>query len=314
MRLAKLIKPIIFTSLATMICTLSGCANPNNSIDPYEKMNRKIYAFNTAVDNITLKPIALAYTKIAPNFVQERVHDFYNNLTSVTTIANDLLQAKFAFAVSDTWRLIFNSTIGLAGFFDVASQFPGLPRHREDFGLTLATWGAKQSPYLVFPIVGPTTFRDIYGMGYDTFLFGIWPYIHPARVSWYLYGGYVIDWRAQFLPADDLIAQSFDPYIFVRNAFLQLRESRIRINELSFKEYLQRYQDGTLGATDNYEATADFVSSQSGEDTADFAASSSDNSDTADFAATDNLPANNIVPVKNQSPKTSKKSNQTFKP
>ena len=136
--------------------TTTGSRSPQtatNSNDPYENVNRKIYAFNDAVDDYVSKPISDAYKTITPHFVQTGVANFFNNLQAINVVFNDLLQAKFAQGTYDTERFLMNTTLGMAGLFDVA-QTVGLEQNDEDFEQTLAVWGVPQGNYLVIPFVG----------------------------------------------------------------------------------------------------------------------------------------------------------------
>ena len=207
---------------------LSGCAtapkatNPN---DPYEALNRKVFAFNMAVDDLVFSPAAEVYTTIVPKPLQTRVSNFYDNIGEVPTVLNDVLQAKPVQALADAWRFVINSTVGIFGIFDVASKI-GLKRHYEDFGLTLARWGAKKSPYIMLPLLGPSTVRDTLGIPVNYYLLSVYPHIN-REVRYYLVGLDLIDVRANLLPAHKLIKQAFDPYVFVRNAYFQHRNGLI---------------------------------------------------------------------------------------
>jgi phospholipid-binding lipoprotein MlaA len=220
---------------------VSSCATKNNSVDPQESFNRKIYAFNNVVDSLALKPAAVVYTHITPPFVRDGVHNVFNNINEVTDISNDLLQGKLTFAANDSLRLLVNSTWGIGGTIDVAQSF-NLPPHDEDFGLTLATWsGEPNSTFFVFPILGPSTNRDAVGSLFDLFVFSAWPYFIPKNIYYPLLITWAIDKRAQLLPADQLIQQSFDPYIFIRDAYTTMRLQEIKDNKLTYQQYLQNF-------------------------------------------------------------------------
>src|SRR5580704_2209821 len=164
--------------LASMAGTLmlTSCAHKGaNPIDPYEPFNRKVHRFNMAFDAVLLKPIAKSYYHVVPGLVRKGIDNAFNNLDMLPSIANDLLQAEGKWAIKDTWRFIINSSLGVAGFFDVANQF-SLPPHYNDLGLTFAKWGDKNSPYIVIPLLGPSTIRD--GSGW-LFQFVLWsPYVY----------------------------------------------------------------------------------------------------------------------------------------
>ncbi len=239
-------KKLIVSGCLTALTLMAGCARPVNKdspIDPYEKINRKFFSFNRAVDSLVLRPVATAYATIIPGTLRKGVSNFFDNFEDVTTTANDVLQARFTQAYSDSWRVIFNSTIGIGGLFDVASHI-GLHKHYEDFGLTMAYWGQNRSAYLDLPIIGPSTFRDSFGKMVDLFALSPWPYIRPMSLDYELYGVYLMDVRSQLLPANELIAQAFDPYVFVRDAYLQTRDKLVRDNETK-PGGIERYSSGT---------------------------------------------------------------------
>ncbi len=215
---------------------ISGChKQPQNGSDPYESFNRKVYTVNSVFDNLFLRPATVIYTTLTPGFVQKGVHNAYNNLWQPTTIANDLLQGKGVFAMHDTARFFVNTTVGILGLFDVA-QHMGLAPHHEDFGLTLATWGATDSNYLMVPAFGPNTFRDGFSIPFNMATSPI-TYVKPTRTSHELTAGEFIDTRAQYLAADPMIQQSFDPYVFVRDAYLQNRSKQIADNTISYRAF-----------------------------------------------------------------------------
>lgn len=191
--------------------------------DPYESFNRAIFQFNEGVDKIILKPIAKIYNAILPKPVNQGIHNFFLNLNNFPTIANDILQADIYYLGNDFFRLIINSTVGVLGFFDVASKIKLKP-HSNDFGITLAKWGYVQSNYLVLPFWGPSTIRDGIGLPIDYYGFSVYPYIEPSRTRYIIYGVSVIDRRAQLLQYQSVLEEAaIDKYIFVRNAYLQRR-------------------------------------------------------------------------------------------
>ncbi len=153
--------------LCCVVVLLAGCATAQNDYDPLEPVNRKIDSFNTAVDEAVTRPIAKAYIHTISEGGRSVVTNFFNNLQEPNTILNNALQGKLHDALSDTVRFVVNSTVGVAGLFDVASHM-GLPRHKEDFGQTLAVWGVGQGAYLVYPFLGPNSVRNTPGtiMGY----------------------------------------------------------------------------------------------------------------------------------------------------
>jgi len=222
-------KKFIFILTVVSLLLLSGCATQANK-DPLESMNRGIYKFNDVTDKALLKPVATAYTKVTPSPIRTGISNFFNNLFSVTTILNDLLQLKFTQAFTDTGRFVINSTFGLAGFIDVAGM-DGIPNHQEDFGQTLAVWGIHDGAYLVLPFFGPSTLRDTTGFLVDSMTTDPVNYLHnigEIRTSNQLRGANLINIRSQLLDAGDLIDQaSLDPYAFMRDAYLQRRSAMI---------------------------------------------------------------------------------------
>ncbi|MEN3290772.1 MAG: phospholipid-binding lipoprotein MlaA, partial [Burkholderiales bacterium] len=204
---------------------LGGCATTNPK-DPFEKFNRAMFSFNDAVDQAALKPAAEAYRTL-PSFMQTGVGNFFGNLGDVWTAANNLLQGKVADGMSDVMRVTFNSTFGLLGLLDIASE-AGLAKHKEDFGQTLGKWGVASGPYIVLPLLGPSTLRDTVATPVD--LTGDpWDYARPIRVRNLGYVGRVVDQRAAVLDASNLIEEAaLDRYVFVRDAYMQRRESKVR--------------------------------------------------------------------------------------
>jgi phospholipid-binding lipoprotein MlaA len=173
-----------------------------------------------------LKPVATVYKKVVPNVMQEGVGNFFGNIGDVSTALNNFLQARPVDGASDLGRVLMNTTVGLAGVFDVATP-TGLPRHDQDFGQTLGRWGIKSGPYLVLPFVGPTTMRDAIAMPVDLET-DLWSYKYPVR--WRNTGSAIrlIDRRAYILDTSSLLEDAaLDRYEFVRDAYLQRRESRI---------------------------------------------------------------------------------------
>ena len=137
----------------------SAATTPRAEYDPWEPLNRGVYGFNRGVDKVTLKPIATAYRNATPGFVQRGVSNFFANLRTPLTIINQLLQGKGGAAISDSGRLLLNTTLGIGGLFDPATA-AGLEEHDEDFGQTLAVWGVSDGPFVMVPLLGPRTLRD----------------------------------------------------------------------------------------------------------------------------------------------------------
>jgi phospholipid-binding lipoprotein MlaA len=211
----------------------SGCATMNavDPRDPLEGFNRSVFSFNKFMDENLLNPVAETYKTVMPRPVSRGITNIFSNINDVVVIINDLLQLKLGQAVSDIARLVFNSTIGLGGFFDVSTHL-GLPKHHEDFGKTLARWGFGSGPYLVAPFFGPTTLRDAAGFAVDAALLSPVAYIpadiHRAGVLSLNY----VDFRADLLSAGRILEDAaLDEYEFVKNAWLERRASQIRGGE-----------------------------------------------------------------------------------
>ena len=210
------------TAIASSLLLISCASKGTNPDDPFESINRKTHAFNMAFDSVLLRPAAKVYKWAITSFVRAGINNAYNNVNMLPTIANDLLQAEGNYAIKDTWRFIANSTFGIAGFIDVASTF-SLPPHSNDSGLTFAKWGDKKSPYIVIPLLGPSTIRDGMGMMFDYALFTPYPYIRSNGVLYGLLGLRYVDLRSQMLETDRLLAEGLDKYTFIRDAYLQHR-------------------------------------------------------------------------------------------
>ena len=221
--------PLVIMIYVPITFLSSGCASINGTTDPrdpFENYNRAVYEFNHDFDRVYTKPIAKAYKKVMPTRVNRGITNFLSNLYDVTVLANDILQFKFGQAAQDTMRIFFNSTIGLAGFIDVAT-FMELPRHNEDFGQTLGYWGVPNGPYFVLPFLGPSTIRDTVGLATDYSFFN--PMFNQAvdvRNSMVILN--FIDTRASLLGADRILeAAALDPYVFTRDAYLQRRQNLV---------------------------------------------------------------------------------------
>ncbi|MFA6972097.1 MAG: VacJ family lipoprotein [Gallionella sp.] len=215
----------IFIVLAAV--ALTGCASTHqlNPADPLEPFNRGVYSFNDTLDKAIVKPVAQGYNKVMPETGKSMVINFFSNLDDVIVTANDLLQFKFVQAFSDGMRVLVNSTVGVAGLIDVASM--NLDKHNEDFGQTLGYWGVKNGPYLVVPILGPSTLRDSVGDIGDSQISLISNTKH-VRTRNQLYLAKGIKRRAQLLENESLLDGAvIDRYSFIRDAYLQRRESLV---------------------------------------------------------------------------------------
>ena len=214
---------IIFTAVG-----LAGCASTRagNPADPLETINRGIYQFNDAVDKSVVKPAAKGYKAVMPTAGRIMVTNFFSNLDDVTVTANDFLQFKLVQGFSDGMRFIVNSTIGVFGLIDVASN-GGLKKHDEDFGQTLGKWGVGNGPYLVLPILGPSTMRDSVGLYADGFTSPMYQMSDMrARNQAYMVRG--VNHRAEILDQEKVLNEAMiDPYAFLRDAYLLRRQSQV---------------------------------------------------------------------------------------
>lgn len=217
---------ILAISLATMLAACAGTQSRNTDPvhDPWEGFNRKMYAFNQGLDKVA-RPIAKGYDKIMPDPLQRGVTNFMHNLAFPVTFVNALLQGKPNEAGVSAERFLMNTVFGLFGFFDLATK-AGIEDPDEDFGQTLAVWGWHQSRYLVVPILGPLTARDVLGRGYYGYLHPLPWYAREQHVYWPIVLD-LLNTRANLLPYDEQIDEAYDPYVFVRDAYLQNREFHI---------------------------------------------------------------------------------------
>lgn len=214
--------------------------SPAGSKDPLEKFNRVMYNFNDFFDHAVLKPVATLYSTIVPKPLCKGISNAFSNINNVPTIINDLLQFNFYQTASDSWRLAINTTVGIGGLFDFAKDM-GLERNSEDFGLTLAHWGYKNSTYLVVPFLGPSTIRDAVAWPINYYYFTIYPRIHPQRLRYALYGLDVVSMRADLLRYQDVMDQAaIDKYVFMRNAYLQNRAYKIERNKQLGDPYMNK--------------------------------------------------------------------------
>jgi phospholipid-binding lipoprotein MlaA len=225
--------PTILLRLLTALAisaALGACATvpPNagkNPADPWERYNRHVSEFNDQLDAAVLRPVAKAYATVVPTPVRDCVTNFFTNVADVPSSLNNVLQAKPTEAATDLCRVAINTTIGLLGCFDVASRM-GLQRTDEDFGQTLGYWGAGPGPFLVWPLLGPSTVRDSVGRvaGFYTNPINYIPDVATRNILW---GTGLIDTRANLLSLDRLLDGALDRYQFIRDAYLQRRRNLV---------------------------------------------------------------------------------------
>jgi len=225
----KMNRPVLLAIMLLQLLILGGCASQPVTLtdperDPWEAYNRKIHSFNMGLDRAILRPVAKGYDVIMPDAPQRGVRNFFRNLAYPVTFVNLILQGKFEDSLTATGRFLMNSTVGVLGFFDVATKVD-IPKFDEDMGQTLAVWGWKDSRYLVMPLFGPYTVRDFIGRGF-------YGYFHPISYAVREYNNYIplvvdlITLRAELLPFQAELDAANDPYALIRDVWLQNRELR----------------------------------------------------------------------------------------
>ena len=219
-------------SAALGLALLAGCASNSRVTqqahpdDPYESFNRNIYSFNDGLDRAVLKPVATAYQEVTPKPVRSGVTNFFSNLGDAWSFVNNLLQGRGSDALDSMVRFNVNTVFGLGGLLDIASEMQ-IQRHKQDFGLTLGSWGVKTGPYLVLPFLGPSTVRDTVALPVD-WQGGLVSEISDIPVRNSLIGLGLVDKRQSLLNAGEVLdAAALDPYSFTRDVYLQVRSQRI---------------------------------------------------------------------------------------
>lgn len=214
----------LFLAGCSSVDNLSKHAKQKNPKDPLESFNRSIYTFNDTLDKAVLKPVARGYDAVMPDTAKILINNFFSNLDDVVVTANDLLQFKFRQAASDGSRVLFNSTFGVFGLINIAHR---LPKHNEDFGQTLGYWGVPSGPYLMLPILGPSSIRDGTGLYADSYASVISNTKHvPTRnTAWVVKG---VNTRANLLTQEKVLDDAIiDQYAFIRDAYLMRRENLV---------------------------------------------------------------------------------------
>lgn len=230
-------------AVATVVA-MSGCATTrNNPADPLEGFNRAVFNFNDGVDRVALKPAAILYRNVLPSFVQTGVGNFFGNLADVWTSVNNFLQGNIESGLNDMMRVAINSTLGFGGLLDIGSE-AGLQKHKEDFGQTLGVWGVKSGPYVVLPLLGSSTVRDTIALPVD-FAGDPVSYAESSRARVAASIVRVVDIRASSLDASALVEDAaIDRYEFIRDAYLQRRESKIHRDEPTTRKDDKSSQNG----------------------------------------------------------------------
>ncbi|THC46328.1 VacJ family lipoprotein [Massilia sp. Mn16-1_5] len=223
----RLIRTILRTTAACVLAATAGCATgpDRNPADPLEPLNRATWRFNDTVDRNIAQPVARGYNRVVPRPIRTGIANFFANLGTVPVMLNNFAQLRFADGMSDLMRFALNSTFGLLGVLDIATP-AGIPTHDQDFGLTLGHYGVASGPYLVLPLFGPSTFRDAAGFGVDQYASPT-SYAEP-RARNVMWGVNFVSTRARFLNATDLLEEAaLDKYLFVRDAYLARRQSKL---------------------------------------------------------------------------------------
>ena len=217
-------------ALPTLVAAglLSGCATAPGADprDPWEPYNRSMTRFNTAVDDAVMKPVATLYKRVAPPVVRTGFGNFFGNLGDVWSFVNNVLQAKPEGALHSFWRVVINTTVGIGGVFDPASEMH-LVRHREDFGQTLGRWGAPPGPYVVLPLLGSSTLRDTVALPVDYYGQPL-GHVHDIPVRNSLTAVQAVDTRSRLLGVTDVLEEAaLDRYTFQRDAYLAKRRNDV---------------------------------------------------------------------------------------
>ncbi len=233
-------KRLKVTAVTMLIVVMTGCASTNgynDPRDPIEGFNRVMFEFNEILDKVLMKPLAKGYRAIMPSPVDKGITNFFSNLDDIGSAINNLLQFKLKRSASDVGRVVVNSTIGILGFIDVASNM-NLEKTGEDFGQTLGYWGIGHGPYIVLPIFGPSGARDVVGSIGDWFTD---PVVHmePVRVRNTTYALRAIDKRADLLGASDVVEEAaLDKYEFIRDAYIQKRANDVNDGDVMLDDDL----------------------------------------------------------------------------
>lgn len=216
-----------------LVLLLTGCAShaaEEKNPDPWMRLNRVTQSFNDTADRYVLKPVARGYKKVLPSFVRKGIRNFFSNLGDVNNAANNFLQGKGGAGIEDLSRIVINTTIGIGGIFDPASAI-GLQKHSEDFGQTFSVWGIPAGPYLVLPLLGPSTLTDAVGRPFDKSLDPL-RQVHPTRHRNLAFAVDIVRAREELLGVEQVVFG--DKYIFYRDAYLQRREFKVKDGKVEY--------------------------------------------------------------------------------
>lgn len=261
----------LFIILALCFCALSGCATvagdgdknkQGANVDPFEKLNRATSHFNEKFDENLFQPVARAYVKVLPKFVQTGVGNFFGNINDVWTAANSFLQGNAQDGFNDVLRFSLNSTFGLLGLLDIASE-ANIPKHHNDFGQTLGVWGVPNGPYLIIPFLGPSVVRDAASLPIDYYA-DLWSYYRPVSVRNTGTVVRLVDKRAAYLDSYSLLENAaLDKYIFIRDAYLQRIASQIDTRK-NFRE--NRAEDAEIQKSEDKNAANELAPAMQSEE------------------------------------------------
>ncbi len=234
----NLLKKLRIVLLAAAVVALTGCASTSgysDPRDPIEGFNRAVFSFNETLDRALVKPVAKGYRAIMPSAIDKGITNFFSNLDDIGSALNNLLQFKLKRSASDVGRIVVNSTVGILGFIDVASNM-NLDKYGEDFGQTLGYWGVGAGPYIMIPVLGPSGGRDLVGEVVDWHTDPV-TYVNPVRVKNTLIVLRAIDKRADLLGASAVVEEAaLDKYEFIRDAYIQKRENDVNDGDFMLDE------------------------------------------------------------------------------
>jgi phospholipid-binding lipoprotein MlaA len=232
--------------LSVSACVTLPPNSPRSPQDPWESWNRGVYRINDKLDRAVAKPVARTYVRIVPQPIRTGVTNFFENLDTPTVMINDALQGKFLAAGNDLGRFLLNSTVGLAGLLDPATS-AGMAKNNEDFGQTLGHWGVHPGPFVELPILGPSDLRDAPSKVVDSYT-NPRQYIHNSYVKYGLWLPSLVDTRARLLPLDETLKNVYDPYAFIRDAYLQRRAYLVSDGKVTEEEPLVDPGEDTPGS------------------------------------------------------------------